>query len=209
MVVAAGVDSAAITGLEWLPVQAIRGQTTQLPSSAEFGKLRAALCHEGYIAPARSGVHCIGATFDLNDNDGALRPDDHRRNLETLTEAVPEWREALARLKPAALAGRVGFRCASPDYLPLAGPAPNRPRFLKRFDGLRNNARRNIPLAGEYLRGLYLSVGHGSRGLTSTPLTAELLASQICGEPPPLSRELIRALAPARFIIRDLCRNRI
>ena len=57
--------------------------------------------------------------------------------------------------------------------------------------------------------GLYLSSGHGSRGLTSTPLAAEVLASQICGEPIPLSRELQRALAPARFLLRDLARNRI
>ena len=38
---------------------------------------------------------------------------------------------------------------------------------------------------------------------------AELLASMMCQEPPPVSRTLSRALAPARFIIRDLSRNRI
>ena len=62
---------------------------------------------------------------------------------------------------------------------------------------------------GSYLPGLYLSTAHGSRGLTSTPLAAELLASMICAEPLPFSRALCRALAPARFIIRDLARNRI
>ena len=51
--------------------------------------------------------------------------------------------------------------------------------------------------------------GHGSRGLSSTPLAAELIASQIMGESPPLSRELCRALSPARFLVRDLARNRI
>jgi tRNA 5-methylaminomethyl-2-thiouridine biosynthesis bifunctional protein len=30
----------------------------------------------------------------------------------------------------------------------------------------------------------------------------------VCGEPLPVSRELERALAPARFLVRDLGRNR-
>ncbi|WP_372765686.1 hypothetical protein, partial [Litorivivens sp.] len=54
---------------------------------------------------------------------------------------------------------------------------------------------------------LYLNVAHGSRGLTSTPLAAEILASQICGEVPPLPRELLRALSPSRFLIRDIIRG--
>ena len=133
---------------------------------------------------------------------------DHQGNLSALARAVPAWQGILAQQDPAALRGRVGFRCASPDYLPLVGPVPDRAAFLRDFAGLRSNARQVIALRGQYLPGLFLSTAHGSRGLTSTPLAAELLASQICAEPPPLSRELGRALAPARFIIRDLCRNR-
>ena len=59
------------------------------------------------------------------------------------------------------------------------------------------------------MSGLYLDTAHGSRGLSSAPLAAELLASQICGEPPPLDRQLCRALAPALFLIRELARGRI
>jgi tRNA 5-methylaminomethyl-2-thiouridine biosynthesis bifunctional protein len=209
VVIATGNASSGVAGLDWLPLRAIRGQTTLLPATGDTSKLRAALCHEGYIAPARVGEHCIGATFDLDDRDTTLRPQDHTSNLESLARAVPAWQEGLQQQDPSVLGGRVGFRCASPDYLPLAGPVPDRQAFLRRFAGLRRNARRDIPLPGDYLPGLFLSTGHGSRGLTSTPLAAELLASQICREPPPLSRDLIRALAPARFIIRDLSRNRI
>lgn len=208
-VIATGNGSVGMAGLDWLPLRAIRGQTTLLPTTGETGALRAALCHEGYIAPARAGEHCIGATFDLDDPDTTLRPQDHSSNLESLARAVPAWREGLQQWDPLVLGGRVGFRCASPDYLPLAGPVPDRQAFLQRFADLRKNARRAIAQPGDYLPGLFLSTGHGSRGLTSTPLAAELLASQICREPPPLSRELIRALAPGRFIIRDLSRNRI
>ncbi len=209
VVIAAGTGSTGFTGLEWLPLLAIRGQTTRLPTSEQFSELRAALCHSGYIAPARAGEHCIGATFDLDDPDIAVRAADHQANLDSLGAALPDWQDALGQLVPPALLGQVGFRCASPDYLPLVGPVPDRQAFLHDYAALGKNAKQYVPEQGRYLPGLYLSSGHGSRGLTSTPLAAELLASQICREAPPLCRELGRALAPARFIIRDLCRNRI
>jgi tRNA 5-methylaminomethyl-2-thiouridine biosynthesis bifunctional protein len=51
--------------------------------------------------------------------------------------------------------------------------------------------------------------GMGSRGLCYAPLTAELLASEIAGEMPPLERDLRLAMHPARFLIRDLKKNRL
>jgi tRNA 5-methylaminomethyl-2-thiouridine biosynthesis bifunctional protein len=54
-------------------------------------------------------------------------------------------------------------------------------------------------LAGELAPGLYASLGHGSRGLTCAPLCGELIASMACGEPLPLSRDLVRRLDPGRF----------
>jgi tRNA 5-methylaminomethyl-2-thiouridine biosynthesis bifunctional protein len=208
-IVATGTAATDMPQLDWLPLQAIRGQTTQLPTTAAFNKLRSALCHKGYIAPARRGLHCIGATFNLHDDDPTLRSADHHSNLAGLSAAVPGWSESLASLDPAALDGRVGFRCASPDYLPMTGPVPNVSGFLHDYAQLRKNARQTIATKGNYMPGLYLTTAHGSRGLTSTPLAAELLASMICDEPLPLSRELVRALAPARFIMRNLARNRI
>lgn len=207
-VVATGPAAANMPALNWLPVSAIRGQTTNLASSEQTSGLRAVLCHTGYISPARLGNHCIGATFDIADNDTRTRSKDHRYNLDSLAKAVPAWKKLLEAMTEDDIEGRVAYRCASPDYLPLIGPVPNHPVFLENYSMLRKNARRAIPHNGEYLAGLYLTTGHGSRGLTSTPLAAEILASTICNEPPPLSRELSRALAPARFIIRDLRRKR-
>jgi tRNA 5-methylaminomethyl-2-thiouridine biosynthesis bifunctional protein len=209
VILATGTDTPALAPCNWLPLQRIRGQVTQLPGQPAFADLRAALCHEGYIAPARNGLHTIGATFDLNCDDPAPRATDNRANLDALAAALPSWRTALEAINPDTLQARVGFRCASPDYLPLVGPVPDRTAFIEDFAFLRTNAKHPLTQCGRYLPGLYLSTGHGSRGLTSTPIAAELLASMICGEPPPLSRSLCRALSPARFIVRDLLRNRL
>lgn len=208
-VIATGTAAVTMPQLSWLPLQSIRGQTTDLPSMQASTALKTALCHQGYIAPARNGRHCIGATFKPHDNDPELRVGEHKHNLAKLADAVPAWRPALEQLDSDALDGRVGFRCASPDYLPVVGPVPNLKAFLRDYAPLRKNARQTLATRGEYLPGLYLTAAHGSRGLTSTPLAAELLASLVCAEAPPLSRTLCRALAPARFIMRDLTRNRI
>ena len=80
---------------------------------------------------------------------------------------------------------------------------------MQKFADLRNNARQTIDSGGPVMPGLYVNTGHGSRGLTSTPLVAECLASTILGEPLPLSRHLQRALIPARFLVRDLKRGKI
>ena len=209
VVVATGTATAAMAQLQWLPLQTIRGQVTEVPATSATGALRAALCHEGYIAPARDGTHSIGASFNLDVSDPAPRAEDNRDNLSKLAAAVPAWQAQLDALDPAALASRVGYRCTSPDYLPVVGPAPAYDEFIRDFGALARNARQTIAHRGPCIPGLYLNTAHGSRGLTSTPIAAELLASLICDEPPPLSRNLCRALSPARFIIRDLTRNRI
>jgi len=208
-IVATGTGTTQMPQFQWLPLQSVRGQITYLPTAPAFDGLRAALCHDGYIAPARAGSHSMGATFTVGADDPAPRACDNRDNLAKLAAAVPVWREALEAHDPAALAAHVGYRCASPDYLPAVGPAPDFTEFLSVFGPLRKNARQRVASHGSYMPGLYLSTAHGSRGLTSTPMAAELLASMICGEPPPCSRALCRALAPARFIIRDLASNRI
>ncbi len=209
VIVAAGAGTTAVEQLGWLPLQTIRGQITELPATSATGKLRAALCHVGYIAPAREGIHSMGASFNIHVTDPAPREEDHRENLSKLAAAVPSWAASLDAIDPGSLQGRVGYRCASPDYMPVVGPVPAFTRFAHDYSGLGRNAQRFIARRGAYLPGLYVNAAHGSRGLVSTPITAELLASMICNEPLPLSRTLSRALSPARFIIRDLSRNRI
>jgi len=207
-VVCGGVDAANHPPTAWLPLQPIRGQTTSLPATAPLSDLRAVLCHEGYIAPRRGDSHCIGATFAPGVTRTQVDEADSRYNLSRLAEAVPSWLSHLDSLDPGTLPARVGLRCASPDYLPIVGPVPDRDAFLQEFANLRNNAKQTIISRGPMVPGLYVNTGHGSRGLSSTPLTAECLAAEITGEPMPLSRHLRRALLPARFLVRDLKRGK-
>ena len=205
-VVACGNASENLLDADWLRLQSIRGQTTLLPSTGPLRQLNTVICHEGYIAPARGGVHSVGATFDIDDPEPELRTGDHRANLDQLGRALPCLAQAVD-IETRHLGGRTGFRCASPDYLPVVGPVPSMADFCRDYAALRRNAKRTLAHPGSYRNGLYVSTGHGSRGLTSTPLTAELLAAQIAGEPWPVSVPLGRALSPARFLVRGLGRG--
>jgi tRNA 5-methylaminomethyl-2-thiouridine biosynthesis bifunctional protein len=206
-VIAVGTHCRDFSQLQWLPTQSVRGQVSHIASTGPLADLRTVICHDGYISPARKGVHCIGATFHNNDRDAEPRAADHMENLQKLGAALPalEMTPATQELE----GGRVGYRCTSPDYLPIVGPVPDYSAFIDDYAALRKNARRYLDARASYLPGLYLSTAHGSRGLTSAPLAAELVAAQISGQAWPVETRLCRALSPARFIVRDLIRNRI
>jgi tRNA 5-methylaminomethyl-2-thiouridine biosynthesis bifunctional protein len=56
-----------------------------------------------------------------------------------------------------------------------------------------------LPLVGKITEGLYVSIGHGSRGVACAPWCAEFLVTQILDEPLPIGREWIERLHPLRF----------
>ncbi|MFW5815628.1 MAG: FAD-dependent oxidoreductase, partial [Wenzhouxiangella sp.] len=100
-------------------------------------------------------------------------------------EHLPEHWQALGGESIQVAGQRAAVRCQTPDFLPLAGPLPD--------PG--HNPHRPVP-------GVYLNLAHGSRGLTHTPLCADLIADQASGLSPFPDAELIDALAPERFILR-------
>jgi len=191
-----------------LPIKSIRGQISYVPQSDASSKLKTVVCSEGYIGPAIDGFHCTGATFNLRDETRELREEDHRTNLNNLREPLGNLAADWEHLDLAQLNGRAAFRCTLPDYLPLVGAVADEPLMEQNFAPLRKNARAAIQQTGNYLAGLYINIGHGSRGLAYTPLCAELLAAEINREILPVPRELANALNPARFLIRDIIKNK-
>lgn len=181
IVLANAAEVRALEVARHLPLRINRGQITQVPARADAVALRAVVCGERYVAPAREGLLTTGATFERSA-DATFRVEDNARNLEALRALVPALADALGadRLDPARLAGRAGLRCVSPDYLPLAGP-------LTDAQGVRQP-------------GLYVSLAHGSRGLITAPLCGELVADLIDGTPALLPENLVCALDPGRFV---------
>ncbi|HEB29097.1 MAG TPA: bifunctional tRNA (5-methylaminomethyl-2-thiouridine)(34)-methyltransferase MnmD/FAD-dependent 5-carboxymethylaminomethyl-2-thiouridine(34) oxidoreductase MnmC [Porticoccus sp.] len=208
MVIACGFDSSNFNQTSHLPVKKVRGQISRLPTTKQSSALKTVLCGEGYIAPAEGGEHTLGATYNIGETSTAVRPEDHQINMQQLATTDAAMADTFGQVDVSQLQGRAAFRCTTPDYLPIAGPAPKLESYLNDYKLLRKNARSHIPIAGATWPGLYINIGHGSRGLSYAPLCAELIASQICGEVPPLELDLRQAVHPGRFIIRDLKRNK-
>jgi tRNA 5-methylaminomethyl-2-thiouridine biosynthesis bifunctional protein len=181
-----------------LPLIPIRGQISYLPREILEGTgplLRHVICRSGYITPPQAGTVCLGASFDSGDTDLQIRARDHAGNLQRLEEMLPgAGREVDAAL----LEGRVGLRTAAPDRLPLVGTLPDTEAVSVRAVTLDSVPRRT---------GLHALLGLSARGMVWTPLAAELLASQLEGEPLPMEHELARAVDPARFHLRALRRR--
>jgi tRNA 5-methylaminomethyl-2-thiouridine biosynthesis bifunctional protein len=58
-----------------------------------------------------------------------------------------------------------------------------------------------MPLLGDVpgQPGLYVAAGYASRGVVWAGLLGEALADRLTGQPLPLERDVLRAVAPQRF----------
>ncbi|WP_087501524.1 bifunctional tRNA (5-methylaminomethyl-2-thiouridine)(34)-methyltransferase MnmD/FAD-dependent 5-carboxymethylaminomethyl-2-thiouridine(34) oxidoreductase MnmC [Pseudomonas sp. SID14000] len=193
-----------------LPLKRIRGQITRLPATAGSRALRTVLCAEGYVAPPRGDEHTLGASFDFHSQDLAPTVAEHQGNLALLDEISADLAQRLgtAELAPGQLQGRAAFRCTSPDYLPIVGPVADAQAFAEAYAVLGRDARQVPDVACPWLDGLYVNSGHGSRGLITAPLSGELVAAWVCGEPLPLPRAVAEACHPNRFALRRLIRGK-
>lgn len=210
VVIACGTDSQRFEQSHWLPLKSLRGQTSAIAASDASRELKLALCQQGYITPEHQGLHECGATYAINDSTATLRIEDHQQNIDNVRTLLPSaFGEQNIDQKTAAgsIQGRVGFRCGSPDYLPIVGPLMSPTVFKQKFATLAKNARLVPDAPASLYPGLFVSTAFGSHGFTTAPLAAELLLAQINGTPLPLSDKLRQHLSPARFLVRQLIRG--
>jgi len=173
-ILANAADALRLFPLPATQLRKIRGQLTLIPA---IGGLDHVLLRAGMALPGIDGLSAIGASYDVDDEDPALRADSHAGNLARLEQMLPG---ASQGLDPEKLAGRVGFRATVRDRLPLIGPLG---------------------------QGLHGAFAYGSRGLLWSGLGGELVASLLEGEPLPVERRLAAAVDPGRFALRALRRG--
>lgn len=217
VVLACADACASFKQTRWLPLKAMRGQTSSIAANESSAALRLALCGKGYLAPAMDGTLECGASYGSDTSDTQCSEAEHRQNLENAVDLLPALRDTRNDAKnntsndAAPLAtitgGRVSKRCVTPDYLPLAGPVANVTAFRSEFAAVTRNARRRIDAHSDYHTGLYVNCGLGSHGFTSAPLLAELIAAEISQRPFPLGDGLRKAVHPSRFLLRELIRG--
>ena len=170
LILATGAAATALVPALEAVVFPCRGQVNVSRITASAQPLP--LMREGYLVDLPEGRRVYGASFKPRVTDttpSAAETDENRRRL---AEISPRLLDGM----PDAMAddARVSLRATTRQRLPLVGAYH--------------------PAGGGVL---WLSVGHGSRGLTTAPLCAEHLAAMIGEEPAVLPVTLANALAAA------------
>jgi tRNA 5-methylaminomethyl-2-thiouridine biosynthesis bifunctional protein len=190
-----------------LPVSAVSGQVSHIPTTPELAKLRQVLCYDGYLTPQNphNQQHCIGASYHRGQTDINYSEEDQQHNRQRLIDCFPhaQWAQVVDVSDGEA---RSGVRCATRDHLPMIGNVPDYQQTLETYASLSENSE-HAPDAPRY-NNLFMLGALGSRGLCSAPLAAEILASQMSHEPLPLDASTLAALNPNRFWIRKLLKGK-
>ncbi|ELY6245769.1 bifunctional tRNA (5-methylaminomethyl-2-thiouridine)(34)-methyltransferase MnmD/FAD-dependent 5-carboxymethylaminomethyl-2-thiouridine(34) oxidoreductase MnmC [Cronobacter universalis] len=195
---------------ETLPVYPVGGQVSHIPTTPGLGALRQVLCYDGYLTPQNpaNGMHCIGASYHRGVSEMRYQEEDQQHNRQRLIDCLPAatWAQ---EVDVSAGDARCGVRCATRDHLPMVGNAPDHAATLRDYATLSHYAGTPETVApAPVLKNLFVLGALGSRGLCSAPLAAEILASQMNGEPLPLDGATLAALNPNRLWVRKLLKGR-
>jgi tRNA 5-methylaminomethyl-2-thiouridine biosynthesis bifunctional protein len=120
----------------------------------------------------------MGATFERQCEQAAVRDEDHAANRARLVTLLPALGQAMKpQFGPEHIRGWAGLRCTLPNRLPAVGP-----------------------IDSQRLPGLWISAGMGARGISLAVLCGELTAAWLHQEPLPLPLALAKQVAAERYI---------
>ncbi|MEI8303849.1 MAG: FAD-dependent 5-carboxymethylaminomethyl-2-thiouridine(34) oxidoreductase MnmC [Burkholderiales bacterium] len=192
VILANAADAPRLAGLASVSLQPRHGRAVAVSAPALRG-LRSVLGGSAYACPMGEATALVGLASPT-----AETPD-----LARLAGMLPEL--GSGRVAPRTLRVYEGWRHATPDRLPLIGALPDEADIRRDSRAFARNDRLALPT----LPGLYMHAALGARGLVWSMLGAELLADLAEGCAPPIESDLIRALAPERFLRQALRRARL
>ncbi len=206
VVIAAGMGIADLAGGEGLP---LRGRGGQLEYAQYDGPDFAR--SKGHYVVGANGKIVFGATYQDSDGKAPEASDEARaENMLALDVLAPELKEEI-------LSGKVqsatAVRAATPDQLPFAGRLPEFAAYRAHYGADLRTGRALKPIDGQgfkalYQRGVYAAGGLGSRGLTWAPFLAQIIVADAFGGPVPTGADSRELIAPARFFMRQLKREK-
>lgn len=204
-------QASALYQTNFLPLRVVKGQSTAI-LSRDLSAPKCVLSNPGNLFPLQSdGKLWLGATYEQNQEDEQVQPDQLKSNLLHWQHIAPAlYQDMLTAFAEGNFTGWTAIRCTTPDHLPIVGPVPIAAKYLQDFSFSHRNAKTGQPIDKTiaYYPGLYVNTGHGSRGSCSIPFSAEMIAAMICNEPPCISADIQRYLSPERFLIRQLMKQR-
>lgn len=189
--------------LSFLPTKPVSGQVTQLPSQSI--KLDTVLCGDHYVTPTHNAHLNFGASYRIKSDNTDVLTSENTSNISNLTSCFPSIGEQINLDNPPI--GRASVRCTTPDYTPIAGAICHQEFFENNFSELRKNRKWKFQKPANFYSGLFVNIGHGSRGLSSAPLCSDMIVAQITGEPLPLPKSQVNIINPNRFLVNAMIKK--
>jgi tRNA 5-methylaminomethyl-2-thiouridine biosynthesis bifunctional protein len=212
VVIANANDASELCADLLINAQAVRGQVSLVSATESSRALQKIVCSDGYFSPASyqknsEQLHCLGATFsnsaatENTRSELSMTEQDHQSNLEKLNNIS---NTLYTDLKNDIVGGRVSLRCTATDYWPLAGQLMDA-KALKTKPPRPSADINSLP----WVDGLYMNIAHGSKGFTTAPLCAEIIACMASNQALPVSSELAGLLNPNRFLLKEMGLKRL
>ncbi len=174
----------------------VRGQINFFAPTTVSQHVKTIICSTQYLSPVVDGLHSIGATYAPHNLNPNLEATDTLDNMRALQKISPEIFDSIQPYHPL---GRVAWRSHTQDYLPLAGQMLDEKKLRAKPPRYNANAE-DLP----WLDGLYVNAGHGSKGMITAPICAELIANMASTSALNLDKNLASKLNPSRFLLKEL-----
>lgn len=202
VVIANSYDALQFSQSSWMPLTKVRGEIIYVDDTKSRYPLSSALCGSSYLIPVTESKFLAGASYNQVFLDPSSSPEIQAKLFKQAQDEFEIFSDD-AKI----ISSRVAFRASTYDRLPYVGPVPDLSFCLEKYKDYKKGFSLDKFEDCKYLPGLFVNLGHGSRGIVSAPLCAELIASMAASEPLPLEREVLPSLLPMRWIIRELARG--
>ncbi|MDH5517891.1 MAG: bifunctional tRNA (5-methylaminomethyl-2-thiouridine)(34)-methyltransferase MnmD/FAD-dependent 5-carboxymethylaminomethyl-2-thiouridine(34) oxidoreductase MnmC [Gammaproteobacteria bacterium] len=187
-------------------LQPVRGQISYLKNTELAGKLKTVICDRGYAIPLDQQQLLIGASFNRGETASSLTERDHGFNWQQFSRALaPTHQSELGTELP--VKGRASVRAMTTDRLPVIGAVVDQAFYQQHYADLARGRRASSYPMATYHDGLFINAGHGSRGLTSCFLAADIILALMTNTALPVEAEILCRLHPGRFLIKGFQKN--
>lgn len=207
LIVANGISLNNLDSAIQFPVEKVRGQVVSLRASSQSRNMAPAINTGVYLTPLINNRHYLGATYARDNENPDIDVEDTKYLLKKLDSSVGGEVAGNTFTDADYVSAWTGFRAMSKDRVPIVGAVPNASFFNAEYEDISHGDVIKSYSPAQYSNGLYVTCAHGSRGFTSSFLSAEIITSQIQGEPLPVAKAVIDYLSASRFIVNKLKRR--
>ena len=178
----------------YLTFDCLPGRITLLRDTDLVG-LKIPVSGEGYMTRMPDGFCGVGATYELPRTGLWTENRAHEENLAKLERLL------LNQPQVVVTGAYCGQRASGLGRLPYVGPVCDELAWFSRW---KKNPSQYDEDSSLNFEGLWLHSAFGSRGVSMTTRTSQILGALITGSPVPAEKSLLKGIGSARAVIRWL-----